>query len=583
MSAGHRIYYVPPRLAGRVSDWSGRDAKDGNSWLIDQAKAGKFNAIWFSPMHETTRISTEHHGKTRAGSIYAMRNHFALDPDFSSHPEITDRAKADKAALAKADADDREHLEHFNKKAKENGVTVFADLVLNHIARDHPLAVAETEHLRKLVQDCRDNGRAIKRIYDVNGHRETIAEGNPPHGGRLIGLAHENGAGGVEETFFKFKRDFDLTLSLQGAPGGPPWSDVAHINYASPEGMDFFVNGKDGEDGYWKQLVDWYADRGFTAFRCDVAYMVPSNVWEDVIGHAHDRLGDDVVFMAETLGGPDDEIRALGKAKITVDGNERPAFDLGMHSHYWWNYTDDWLPEQEVPRLREMAHYGGAGSPDNHDTEKTVAGAARARFHDKDEAEQNRIIAALSVRDYAITALTTNATYMQMGYEYCNEEQNSVFRDETTPADWQKLKKERGADDINPLNIQRKIARVNELKEGLGIENCRTEFRTVDNLGDDGQLVAIGCRYIDADSGDQTAEVMLLINKKPENGPAHIGKHRVEELKDNGRLHSTGGSENNDKYDISDIMVLHTPVKAAPAPAAQADMKKRRKSSGPRP
>ncbi|TAL26881.1 MAG: hypothetical protein EPN97_18800, partial [Alphaproteobacteria bacterium] len=59
---GHRIYYVPPRLVGSISNWSGLDDPKGESWLLEHAADLKFNAIWFSPMTQATGVTKQMHG-----------------------------------------------------------------------------------------------------------------------------------------------------------------------------------------------------------------------------------------------------------------------------------------------------------------------------------------------------------------------------------------------------------------------------------------------------------------------------------------------------------------------------------------
>src|SRR5690606_1796346 len=126
------------------------------------------------------------------------------------------------------------------------------------------------------------------------------------------------------------------------------------------------------------------------------------------------------VFMAETLTTEVEKVDRMEKAKIKdAKGNERPAFDLGMLGIYWWNFRDDWLPKSEVPRVMRMSKFGGAGSPDNHDTDNTIAGSARKAFNNA--AHMDGAVADVSVRDYAVAVLSGNSSYMQMGYEFCNE------------------------------------------------------------------------------------------------------------------------------------------------------------------
>ena len=514
---GHRIYYVPPRMVGCVADWSGRDQKDGASWLVDQVKDLGFNAIWFSPMGELTGVEKISHGEKRAGSYYAVRNHFKLDDEFSA---------------GKGDAEDLAHLRHFAAKAKEAGVHLYADLVCNHVAADHPLVAAEDKMIADIVQ------KTGGELDHIRGSK-----------GKLIGLRwSEDGVD--QEVYFKFRRKDDFTLQI-GGPAEDPWSDVAHINYSSPEAKRFFIFGDAQEEAYFKKVIDWSLGAGFTDFRCDAAYLIPPDCWEELINHAHAKKPD-AVFMAETLTTEVEKVDRMEKAKIKdAQGNARPAFDLGMLGIYWWNFRDDWLPKSEVPRVTRMSKFGGAGSPDNHDTDSTIAGSARKAFNHA--AHVDAVVADVSVRDYAVAVLSGNSSYMQMGYEFCNEKQNHVFKGQVSPQDFKKLESGRAG---GALDIRARIRALNDLHANLGIENCRVDFKEHVTL-EDGKLIGLSFDYIDVDSGKKTAQVSLLLNRQPEKGPVVLSAGLANQLQSAGLQAADGGLKSKD---IKDIMVFHTPL-----------------------
>lgn len=532
---GHRIYYVPPRMAGSVDSWSGKDAADGASWLVDQAAAMGFNAIWFSPMGELTGVEKISHGQKLSGSYYAVKNHFKLDDEFSA---------------GKGDEADKEYLRHFAAKAKEKGVRLYADLVCNHVAADHPLVFEENDAIAEIVKN---------------------ADSDPDHirssKGKFIGLRWtENGT--EKEFYFKFRRKDDLSLQI-GGPAEDPWSDVAHINYSSPEAKRFFIFGDDKEDGYFKKVIDWSLDVGFTDFRCDAAYLIPPDCWEALINHAHGKQPD-AVFMAETLTTEVEKVDRMARAKIKdQNGRERPAFDLGMHGIYWWNFRDDWLPKAEAPRVAAMSKFGGAGSPDNHDTDSTIAGSARKAFNQA--AKRDEAVAGISLRDYAAALLTGNSSYMQMGYELCNEKQNHVFKGQVSPGDYTALE---GRNAGTVLDLRDRIRALNDLHERLGVENCRAVF-TEHSILEDGKIIGLHIEYRDADTNNVTASVALLLNRKPEKEPVPLSDTLAQRLKNEG-LQPAGGDLKSDV--IKDIAIFHTPLKpAAPVQAVK------RSVGGPRP
>lgn len=530
---GHRIYYVPPRMAGSIADWSGKDRADGASWLLDHAADMGFNALWFSPMGQPTAVEKISHGQMRSGSYYAQRDHFRLGDEFSA---------------GKGDDEDLRHMQHFAQKAKEKGMRLYADLVCNHVAADHALVAAEDAAIADIKREARG---AILPLRGADGS--------------LIGVKWL-GASGDQEYLFKFKRNADYSLQI-GGPAEDPWSDVAHINYASPAARRFFIFGDGAEPGYFKKVIDWSIKAGFTDFRCDAAYLIPPDCWQELIRHAHAQKPD-AVFMAETLTTETQKVEEMKKATATdANGKTRPAFDLGMLGTYWWNFCDGWLPEHEVPRVNAMARFGGAGAPDNHDTAETIAGAARKAFNGAAHAERH--MAEVCVRDYAAALMTGNSAYMQMGYEFCNEKQNHVFKGQVSPQDFKNLQSTRSGGD---LDLRERIRALNALHEEMGVKNCRVSFRQYGAMGN-GSILRLVLDYVDVDSGKVTASAVLLMNRKPEKGPVPFPETYGREMKNAGL---EPADMNKKPSEIKDIIVFHTPLPARP----QAQVAPRRAAGG---
>lgn len=546
---GQRIYYVPPRLVGSIRDWSGKDAPNGRSWLLDHAESLGFNTVWFSPFFATTHLkAATGPGKPCEKSLYATRQHTVLDQEFSATSD-KDRDLCDPAGQAAIDKLDREHLEYFARqaKARDMHVVAMADLVFNHVAADHPVVLQERADIDAIIANMPTGKKPepiIRRTKDFDDVERD----------HVIGISYADKSGAAKEYFFKFayNEKFEL-LDWQGNTG----RETAQLNFASPAAKEFFVTGKDGVPGFWKQVMDWCMDRGMHDFRCDIAYRIPPDWWQELITHARQR-DPHAVFMAETLCDGSAVSAVKRMASITVKdaaGNERPGFDLGMISNYWWNFTDDWLPQQELPRLRKMAKYGGAACPDNHDTPQTLAGKFQAAL--KDMPQRDQMVADICVRNYAISALIGNSVYMQMGYEYCKEKQNGVFKEEVSPKDWTDLVADRvGTGSV--LNIASRIREINDLKKSLGVDNCVVEIAEHREM-QQGQLIKLACRYIDVDTGENTADVVLIINKQPEKGTVTLSDPDLLALESSSmqRMKAAGESQ----IVVRDFILYHTPPK----------------------
>lgn len=511
-----------------------------------------FDTVWFSPFFETTRLkAATGEGHPNEHCLYAIRGHGVLDPEFSATKITKNREDHTPFELAAIDKLDREHLEHFSVQAAKQGIKVvpMADLVFNHIAADHPVAVQERAEIKAIV-----DSHKVQMVRKLAKDHDDVEKNNN------IGITWIDAQGQKQEYLFKFAYNDKLEpLDWQGKPN----LETAQINYASPAAKEFFIDGKDGKDGFWKQVMDWYMDRGMEDFRCDVAYRVPADWWQELIGHVAQRKPD-VCMMAETLGGSDKALDKMAKIKV-LDGNgaERPGFDLGMTSNYWWNFTDDWLPKQEMPRLRKMAKFGGAAAPDNHDTAETLAGKFQKAL--KGKADADHAVADICMRNYAISALIGNTVFMQMGYEYCKETQNGVFKGQGSPKEWEDLVKARPAGNV--LNIAHRVKEINALKTSLGTENCYvniTEHKEVQG----GKLITLSCEYIDADTGKKTAEAVLVINKKPEDGAVAVTEGSILALEGKGLTRMGGSSDK--VLMVGDAMIYHTPVKDIEPPRSNA-------------
>jgi starch synthase (maltosyl-transferring) len=230
------------------------------------------------------------------------------------------------------------------EKANSLGLNMMMDLVINHTAFDSPL--------------LRQHPSWYKRGPD----------GNPVHPG-----ADENGR----------------TVT---------WGDLVEIDN---------VANRDGLWQYWIDLALHYAGVGFTGFRCDAAYKVPSELWRLLIGRvkqAHPRA----LFFAESLGCPFEDTVKLAQS----------GFDFIFNSSKWWDFTAPWCLEQY---RRTSGLIPSISFPESHDTDRLAA-------------ELNGDREAVKMR-YAFAALFSSGVMMPMGFEYGFRRRLHVVK--TRPEDWE--------------------------------------------------------------------------------------------------------------------------------------------------
>lgn len=568
---GLRILYVPPRLVGSLKNWSGKDSPGGKSWLVEKMKKENANATWHSPITPVTTVEKQKHGRgpVLTGSLYSAADHFAVDPEFSATDlgkpwkEYTEEEK--KAAIAL----DNEHIRHYNEECRKAGIHSLADLVLNHVAPDNPVFEAEEDAIAKIRKIAQDNGRHMQVLYKKDGRisdDQNLAHHAPVVGVKLdtrgLDIPEELQSflrpsevpEGHSDFFFKFKRNPDLSRTIAG-PADDLWVDVAHIQYESPAAREFFVTGTDDDKGYWKKLIDRYDDLGYSAFRCDYAFVIPPDVWEELQQYAVDK-NLDVIHIGETLGADSRMIERMGDTEVEIDGEKHKGWNLGMLGYYWWDYMDGWLPGQHHQDNERATTHGSAGCPDNHDTSDTIPGGLRKLFGEGEDAD--RKIATATIRDYAVSALCSNSHYWQLGMEYCKETQNDVFKGCSSPEEYAKLQKDRG-DEKHILNIEREISRINALKEAMDIDNCRVSFKSIDQVNEN--LVKLHVEYYSREDGANKGEMVLLVNRKPENGPAFFDQTGM--TASDGRALSRlalGEGDVKHPHAVSNVMILHTPA-----------------------
>ncbi len=233
---GPRVYNMFPLLVGTVADWHGH---------LDRIAAMGFDWIYVNPFHYPGF----------SGSLYAIKQYDRLNPIFQgSSRKSPDKLIADYVAAA-----------------RERGISVMMDLVINHTSKDSLLAEEHPEW--------------FQREPDGSLHSPSAID---PADARNVTV----------------------------------WEDLAAIEYNIGDGRDALIS-------YWEDLVDHYLSLGIRGFRCDAAYQVPGDVWQRVIESARDT-SPDAVFIAETLGARLDQVEGLRWAGFDFLYNSSKWWDFAQ-------------------------------------------------------------------------------------------------------------------------------------------------------------------------------------------------------------------------------------------------------------
>jgi glycosidase len=288
------IYQMLPRLFGN------KVALNKTYGTIQENGCGKFNDInelaltkikdlgvshvWYTGVLEHATM-TPYPGlpaddadvvKGRAGSPYAIRDYYNVDPDLATTPQ---------ARLAEFEA--------LVKRTHSHGLKVIIDFIPNHVARSYKSTSKPAGVVDLGAKD--DNTKAFapnNNFYYVPGkHFEVPAGYNPL--GPLTGPRED---GKYQE--FPAKATGNDVFSA--SPSVDDWFETIKLNY----GVDY-QNGRktyfEPVPDTWLKMKDilvFWAKKNVDGFRCDMAEMVPVEFWAWVIPQIK-KVRPGIVFIGE--------------------------------------------------------------------------------------------------------------------------------------------------------------------------------------------------------------------------------------------------------------------------------------------
>lgn len=268
------IYQLLPRLFGNTNTTNipnGSMAENGSGKFNDitltvlkkLAESG-YTHVWFTGViaHATTTEYTEYGlpidfpeiVKGKAGSPYAIRDYYDVDPDLA------------------VDVDKRlDEFEALIDRAHEAGLKVIIDNVPNHLARQYksfakPNGVVDFGE----TDDVQYAFSPSNNFYYLPNESLQLSflDNDKPHGSYLENPAKVTG-----------------NDCFSASPRVNDWYETVKLNY----GVDY-MNGRnecfDPIPNTWVKMRDvllFWARLGVDAFRCDMAEMVPLAYWKWVI------------------------------------------------------------------------------------------------------------------------------------------------------------------------------------------------------------------------------------------------------------------------------------------------------------
>ena len=283
------IYQVLPRLFGN------RITKNKYNGTIDENGSGKFSHftnkalgeikkmgythIWYTGIlaHASKTDYTEHgipkqHPeiiKGNAGSPYAIRDYYDVDPDLAV--KVENRMK---------------EFENMVTRTHKNGMDVIIDFVPNHLARDYK-SIMKPKNVSDfgVNDDTTQSFSPTNNFYYIDNNDLDLSK--LPTNREVNNYTEKPAKATGNDCFTNQPSQYD-------------WYETVKLNY----GVDYL-------DGYkphfspipdtWHKMKDilmFWADKKVDAFRCDMAEMVPLEFWKWVIPAVKSKYPH-ILFIAE--------------------------------------------------------------------------------------------------------------------------------------------------------------------------------------------------------------------------------------------------------------------------------------------
>ena len=242
--------------------------------VLDNIKSMGVTHIWFTGLiahasctsYKKYRIPESHPEtvKGQAGSPYAIRDYYDIDPD-----------------LAESVPDRMEEFMSLVDRVHKAGMKFIIDFVPNHVAREYH-SIAKPKGIKDLgkTDDRTVTFSPMNNFYYLPGQQ----------------LAGEPDWGGYKE----FPAKATGNDQFSATPSYSDWYETVKLNY----GVDYTGGGRhcfDPIPDTWNKMLHillYWAGKGVDAFRCDMAEMVPVEFWHWTINQVKEA-NPRIQFIAE--------------------------------------------------------------------------------------------------------------------------------------------------------------------------------------------------------------------------------------------------------------------------------------------
>ncbi|MGI4729283.1 MAG: alpha-amylase family glycosyl hydrolase [Janthinobacterium lividum] len=260
---------------------------DINDAALQEIRKMSFSHVWFTGVIEhATMTDYAYFGiktddpdvvKGRAGSPYAIKDYYDVDPDLAV--DVKNRMT---------------EFEDLIRRTHENGLKVIIDFVPNHVARTYQSDVKPAK-VKDIGEDD-DSNKAFSPqndFYYLPGKKFWVPGDVNPGGDEFKSVLKDG-------IFNEFPAKATGNDVFSEAPSINDWYETIKLNY----GVDY-LNGHqtyfDPIPPLWLKLRDillFWAEKGVDGFRCDMVEMVPVSFWSWIIKQVKEAYPQ-LIFIAE--------------------------------------------------------------------------------------------------------------------------------------------------------------------------------------------------------------------------------------------------------------------------------------------
>jgi glycosidase len=207
--------------------------------------------------------------KGKAGSPYAIKDYYDIDPDLAVNPEC--RLK---------------EFQNLMRRCHQSGLKVIIDFVPNHLARQYSSDASPSG-----TKDFGTEDRKDVAFHVNNNFYYLLNQKFQPQ----IDLYAGN-----DEPYYEFPARVTGNDCFSASPGVNDWYETVKLNY----GVDYQCGRvpffRETPSTWYKMLevLSYWTRMGVDGFRCDMAEMVPFEFWGWVIPRVK-ALSPAILFIAE--------------------------------------------------------------------------------------------------------------------------------------------------------------------------------------------------------------------------------------------------------------------------------------------